>query len=235
MSREPKKPPRRDAEVPRYQQHPLYGAIPLIHHSTVVEGKTYEWWECDPAHVPALPRGAVRGDVGRQVFCKGCHTPKYFYVDETRECTQCGASFTFSGGEQKHWYETLQFNFHSIPIRCPACRRQRRSDRALHEQVARARAAVKNLPEDPAAHLALARAIVELHERSGMGRLDDAVAAARKAATLWLGADEASLWEGIAHARAGRDKQARACLRTFLETAAAARSKLREKARSYLT
>lgn len=233
MSREPKK-PRRNNEAARSQQHRLYGEIPLMPHRTIVAGKTYEWWECDPTYLPALPRGAVRGDVTKQVFCNSCHTPKYFYVDETHQCIQCGGTFTFSGREQKYWYEALQFNFHSIPVRCPACRRLRRSDRALHQQVARARATVKNLPEDPAAHLALARAIVEYHERSGHGRLDDAVAAARKAAKLWPGVAEASLWEGIAHMRAGHVRQGRACLTSFVESPQA-RAVLHAKARSYLS
>ena len=233
MSREPKKPPRQDA-AERYRQHPLYGRIPLIAHRTNVAGKTYEWWHSDPAYRPPLPRGAVRGDVSRQVFCETCHTPKYFYVDETRACIQCGRDFTFSGEEQKYWYETRQFNFHSIPVRCPDCRRGRRSERALHRQVAIARAAVAHAPTDPAAHLALARAIVEYHERTDTGRLNDAVAAARRAAKLW-DAPEAALWEGIAHLRAGREPQGRARLAAFLADASMAPADLRAKARQYLT
>jgi hypothetical protein len=145
-----------------------------------------------PAHKPAPPRGAVADDVSRQTCCSACHTPKYFYVDEERQCRQCGGTFTFSGREQKYRYETRGSNFHSVPIRCARCRRQRRNEDLLREQVAAARRAVEANPQDPAAHLALACALIDLHDRTGTGRLETAVAAARKAARLWRGSPEAA-------------------------------------------
>jgi tetratricopeptide (TPR) repeat protein len=181
-----------------------------------------------------IPKGAVPGDVSKQVFCSGCHEPKYFYIDETRTRVQCGSRFTFSGAEQKYWYETRKFNFSSVPIRCKSCRRLRRTEHAMREQIARARQATKDAPTDPSAHLALARAIVEYHERTGAGRLDAAVAAARKAVKLWSDAPDARLWEGIAHARAGRAKQARECLSEFLARAPGIHTSLLAKAREYL-
>src|SRR5687768_2477342 len=51
-------------------------------------------------------------------------------------------------------------------------------------------------PADPSAHLALARASVEYHERTDAGRLDDAVAAARKASKLWPARTRRDLGEG---------------------------------------
>ncbi len=144
---------------------------------------------------------------------------------------QCGLVFVFSGREQKYWYESLRFNFNSVPVRCAGCRRRRRSDRALAEQVAVARAAVREAPDDPAALVSLARAIVELHERTGQGRLDDAVAASRRAARLWPEATEPLLWEGIAQARAGRPTRARASLEAFLE---GSRRRDQSRARAYL-
>jgi len=180
-------------------------------------GRVYESWQCDPTFKPRLPPRAVEGDVTKQVFCTGWHVPKYFYVDETRRCVQCDDTFAFSGSEQKFWYEVRQFNFHSVPIRCPRCRRQRRTEHALREQIATARSATQTAPDDPSAHLALARAIVEYHERTDQGRLEDAIAAARRAAKLWPEAPDARLWEGIAHARAGRREKAQKCLREFLE------------------
>jgi tetratricopeptide (TPR) repeat protein len=202
----------------RWLKHPLYGNVPRIRHAGVgTNGRVYEWWQCDPTFKPRLPRGAVEGDVAKQVFCAGCHVPKYFYVDEARRCVQCGDNFTFSGSEQKFWYEARQFNFHSVPVRCHRCRRQRRSEHALREQIAAARSATETAPDDPSAHLALARAIVEYHERTNQGRLDEAIAAARRAARLWPDAPDARLWEGIAHARAGRRDKAQKCLLEFLE------------------
>jgi len=187
----------------RWREHRLYGRVPLVRHETVVKGKTYEWWQCDPAFKPRLPRGALAGDVTKQDFCP-CHPPKYFYLGETRCCIQCGDDFPFSASEQKYWYEVRKFNFHSVPVRCPECRRRRRSEHALREQIAQARRAVEEEPRSAAAHLALARAIVEYHERTGAGRLDDAVAAARKAAKLRPEGLDAALWARITRARAAR-------------------------------
>src|SRR4030095_14215073 len=112
-------------------------------------GKVYEWWQYDPEYEPPLPRGAVRGNVFKQVFCPAHHTPKYFYVDEEQQCIQCGNSFVFNGTEQKYWYDTLKFNFSSIPIRCISCRRERRSEHALREQIARAKAEVGSKDHAP--------------------------------------------------------------------------------------
>src|SRR5262245_26577369 len=152
----------------RWGKHPIYGDIPQIQRNTVgQDGCTYEWWEWDPTFSPRLPEGAVPGDVSKQVFCSACHDPKYFYVDEMRTCVQCGTRFTFSASEQKFWYETLRFNFSSVPIRCKTCRRLKRSEHALREQIALARQATRQAPDDPAAHLAVAKAIVEYHERTG--------------------------------------------------------------------
>ena len=129
----------------RWSRHALYGEIPLIRHATVGrDGRTYEWWEYDPTFSPRVPKGAVLGDLSKQVFCSACHEPKYFYVDETRTCVQCGSRFTFSGAEQKYWYETRKFNFSSVPIRCKSCRRLRRSEHAMREQIARAKQAMRD-------------------------------------------------------------------------------------------
>ena len=132
------------------------------------------------------------------------------------------------------WYETLKFNFHSAAVRCPDCRRLRRSERALREQIAHAKAAIRGAPDDPAPHLALAQALVEYHERTGQGRLDDAVAAAGRAARLWPQAPDVLLWEGVAHARAGRTGRARECLTRFLRTTDEPNGSGPKKAKEYL-
>jgi hypothetical protein len=72
---------------------------------------------------------------------------------------------------------------------------------ALREQIARARRAVEEMPDSAAAHLALAHAIAALHERTGAGRLDQAVAAVRKAAKLSPAACDPVLEDRIAQLR----------------------------------
>jgi tetratricopeptide (TPR) repeat protein len=216
----------------RFVRHPFYGKLRVVRRPA--KGSSKEHWTYDPDYEPELPLGAVRGDVSKQVFCSACHVPKYFYLDKESQCLQCGGSFTFGATEQKYWYETLKFNFHSAAVRCPDCRRLRRSERALREQIAHAKAAIRTAPDDPAPHLALAQALVEYHERTGQGRLDDAVAAARRAARLWPQAPDVLLWEGVAHARAGRTGRARECLTRFLRTTDEPNGSGAKKAKEYL-
>jgi Probable zinc-ribbon domain len=201
----------------RVVHHRLYGEIPLVteEHSDPA-GKVHRWWRYDPDYAPPLPRGAVRGKVRNQSCCFTCHVSKYFYVDEDRTCVQCGQAFMFRAAEQKYWYENLKFHFSSVPVCCLGCRRQRRSEHSLREQIARAKAHVRDAGRDPAAHLALARAIVEHHVRTDQGDLDAAVAAARKAGRLWPESPDPLYWEGIAQARANRNGKARQSLTAFL-------------------
>lgn len=224
--------PKPDLHVRR---SPLFGDIPLVPRSvTGPDGKVWSGWTFDPDYQPPLPAGAVRGDIRKQLYCEMCDVPKYFYVDEERTCAQCGREFAFLAAEQKYWYETLQFNSNSVPIRCVACRRQRRSELALQEQIGRARAAIQKHPDDPAARLALARAVVEYHERTGRGSVDAAVGAARTAGQLWPESREAQFWEGAAQARAGRSGKARAALEDFLARARGRERGLVQRARDYL-
>ena len=92
-------------------QHPLFGAIPMLAREySTPEGVPYVWYEPDPAYRPVLPEGAVRGDPTKQAYSPAFHIPKYFYVDEERECVDCGESFAFTAKEQQFWYEQLGFN-----------------------------------------------------------------------------------------------------------------------------
>ncbi|MFN8091973.1 MAG: zinc-ribbon domain-containing protein [Vicinamibacteria bacterium] len=195
------------------RHHPLYGDIPLVAASaTGTDGKVHRYWTYDLDFTPPLPPGAVRGNVRSQSFCFACHVPRYFFVDEDRTCVQCGEPFVFRAAEQKHWYERLKFHFSSVPVRCVECRRTRRSERALREGIALARAELRRAPKDPVARLAVARAIVLHHERTGRGSLDEAVAEARKAFAAWPESIEPRYWEAVAQARARRPAKARALL-----------------------
>jgi hypothetical protein len=185
--------------------------------STVApNGKTYEWWEYDASFRPPTPAGAVPGDPSKQIFCAAHDVPRFFYIDERRVCVDCGAEFVFTASEQRYWYEALKFNFGSVAIRCRGCRKRRRQTRALNNQIAAARAALTREPNSPTPHLDLAEGLVALHQQTGDGNLDDAIAAARKARALWPAGAEADYWEAKAHALAGRRTRARTLLQTFL-------------------
>ncbi len=107
-----------------------------------------------------------------------CHIPCYFYVDQPRRCVTCGRDFVFSGSEQKHWYEVLKFHYDSVAIRCLDCRRKLRGENALLSAIQRARTAIAERPADPKSALAVAEAIVRLHEHAGHGNLNEAISLA---------------------------------------------------------
>lgn len=223
-----RKPPGTGAAERRFHSHPLFGEIPLIP-DPVHEGV----WRYDPAYEPPMPTGAVRGDITRQEYCAAHHVPHYFYVDRALVCLECGEAFTFSADEQKHWYETLGFHHHADAVRCVACRRKRRSEKALNGQIARAKEALRESPDDPSHLLALAEATARLHEATGHGDLDGAIAAARAALRRMPRAVEALFWEGRCHQLAGREARAREAFERFLESnpSAPRLSTLRDEAR----
>lgn len=203
-------------------KHPLFGAMPLVATTWVdANGHERSGYVYDASYRPEMPKGAVRGDITRQHFCSMCHSPRYFYVDVGRTCVQCGDAFVFSGAEQKFWYETLQFHFDSIATRCLGCRRKKRSDKALQQQLALATSEVDRDPENPVRLVALAEAIVQLFERLSQGSLPRAIAACRRARRICKAhpqakVGEALFWEAKAQALAGRPADARQLFQQML-------------------
>lgn len=182
--------------------------------------------------LPALPPGAVRGDITRQVYC--CDQPHAYYLPIRRVCVQCKQEFVFGAHEQKFWYETLQFNLASTAIRCLACRKQRRTAAALRDALALAHRAIEKTPADALAHLALAEATAQFRARTGAGNLDRGLAAARRARKLQPKLAVALYWEGELQALAGRDAAARQALVAFLEQRTTAMGRLASEARKRL-
>jgi hypothetical protein len=204
----------------RTRRHPLFGQIPLIErHSPEGSGRDYVWDEYDPDYKPNLPAGAVKGDVRRQSYCCAHHVPKYFYVDENKTCVQCGSDFVFTAREQKFWYERMQFNFSSTAIRCRTCRKLRRTESALRQQIAQVLEALKLRPDDPHHLIELASATVMYSERTGEGDLNRAIAACRAARSKEDRSSESLFWEGRCQQLAGRMGKARECLALFLSKA----------------
>lgn len=205
--------------------HPPFGAIPLVEASVVQpDGTVHTFKDYDPNYAPPLPKGAVRGNVRAQEFCRMCHMPRYFFVDMPRRCVECTTPFVFSAAEQKHWYEVLKFHFDSVPVRCVACRRKRRSELSLQQELRDAKALLKKQPDEPSAQLAVARALVRLRQRTAQGSLAEALAAARRARRLLKGHPatellESDFWEASAQALAGRAAAARLFFERFVEQA----------------
>jgi hypothetical protein len=206
----------------RTVRHPQFGEIPLVPVTYVdLAGRERETFEYDPTYQPPLPKGAIRGDISKQHFCRMCHVPRYFYVDIPLTCVQCNRPFVFRAVEQKLWYETFKFHFNARATRCLRCRRQRRSDEALARQIGDAKAAVRAHPDDASAHLALAEAIARYFQRRGQGKLQEAIAASRKARRLLRNhvaheLRETFFWEGLALNLAGHVATAQEALREFI-------------------
>ena len=208
--------------------HPLYGPIPLLVREYTLDGEVHEWYEPDPAYRPALPTGAVRGDPSRQEYCGALHIPKYFYVDEARECVECGGPFAFTGREQQFWYEQLGFNLNSVAIRCGRCRAVRRTAARYGRQIGLAREAIEERPSDPTPFLELAEGLVRQYQNASTGNLDEAIWAARQGRKLWPASPEPDFWEGLSHYLSGRPAEARVCLGRFVSHPAVVRRRYRE-------
>jgi hypothetical protein len=209
------------ASKPQFREHPLFGKIPLVPRPTkiyTVEG-SYEVMilDYDLDYTPKMPRGAVRASVHRQNLDLTYSAPKYFYVNESKTCVQCGRDFVFGAQEQKYWYETLKFYITASAVRCRDCRRRRRTEKGLRLELAAAKAELKRAPDAPAALLAVAEALVRYHRRFGQGKLAEAIAAARRAHKLAPRAHEALFWEGFCHIQDNREDKGRALLARYLE------------------
>jgi hypothetical protein len=191
---------------------PIVGEVPMVRHPE------YGHWTFSPNFTPPLPKGAIRGDITRQIYC--CATPHYLYVDANRVCVQCGEPFVFSAKEQKYWYETLQFRLDSNAIRCAACRRQRRTRRAValrYEQ-----SAVHKNSDSAEELIEFATALAELVDRCGTGKPDQIVAAARKARRLNAEWVDPLYWEAKGHLLAGRRAKAVEVFQRFVDEASPA-------------
>jgi hypothetical protein len=232
-----KKKPKAAGPTRKFKSHPLFGEVPLVLHTYEDEsGRIHSLYHWDLDYKPELPPDAVRGDARKQNLCFACHVPQYFYVDQHRVCIQCGKDFVFSAAEQKFWYETLKFYGTSVAIRCKECRRRKKTEASLGQQLQAVKKALKKDPKNPARLLELAETIVDLHLKTGHGKLDEAITAARAARLIDPNASESIFWEGCCHMIAGRNEKAIDMLQKFL--ALPARSKqhsvLAKKATEYL-
>lgn len=189
---------------------PIVGDVPLVRSRS-----NPDLWAFDPTYLPALPEGAIRGDITRQIYC--CDKPRYAYVDEHRSCVQCDTEFVFAATEQKYWYETLQFRLDSVAIRCGPCRRQRRSHRAV---VGNYQAVVPLRQSSEAGDLIeFASALCEMIERVGPGKPAEVVAAARKARRAEPDWADPLYWEARGHDLDGRQVRAVELLGRFVAQA----------------
>lgn len=195
------------------------------------DGRVWNGWTWDPTWQPeSIPDGAVRGDIRRQnngAFGE----PRYWYVDRPRRCVQCSVDFVFAAAEQKHWYETLGFYADSVAVRCPPCRKKRRTEASLRTSLAEALRATEQHPDRAAAWLDLAWATERLFRRAGVSNLDRGIHAARTARDRGEGID-ADLVEAALQRLAGRPNKAEDVLNAALERPLTKRERAKLRASS---
>lgn len=74
---------------------------------------------------PEIPAGAVPADLSQQVPNNSWSPPPAFYVDVLFECVDCGSEETWTGEQQKWYYEVAKGSLYATAVRCDVCRRKR--------------------------------------------------------------------------------------------------------------
>jgi Probable zinc-ribbon domain len=200
--------------------HPRYGKVRMLVRQVMREGRPdgapISLFDLD--FEPELPRGALRGTPRNCApFCNYCNSPKYFYQDQTLQCVQCDSEFVFSAVEQKHWFEVIKVHIRTRCLRCPSCRKRRKTEKALQRQLQEALDLCRAEPDNEALHIDVAKAMVENISTTGRGDLPKAISHARKGRALTDHYSQSWYWEGEAHDLAGRTERAQECFQTFLK------------------
>ena len=73
---------------------------------------------------PEIPAGAVPADLSQQVPNNSWSPPPAFYVDVLFECVDCGSEETWTGEQQKWYYEVAKGSLYATALRCRDCRRK---------------------------------------------------------------------------------------------------------------
>jgi len=70
-----------------------------------------------------MPRGAIKADLSKQAP-NTSYGPRRWYVDQNRNCQDCGKQFAWTAKKQQHWFEVLKIPIYVHALRCPACSRK---------------------------------------------------------------------------------------------------------------
>jgi hypothetical protein len=71
-----------------------------------------------------IPSGAVAADLSQQVTNNSYSPPPAFYVDMPFVCADCGSDETWTGEQQKWYYEVAKGSLYATAVRCDDCRRK---------------------------------------------------------------------------------------------------------------
>ena len=79
-----------------------------------------------------MPRGAIKADLSQQAP-HNSYDPPMWYVDQKRNCRDCGKEFTWTAKKQQHWFEVLKLPIQVQALRCPGCSRKVRLAKAAQK------------------------------------------------------------------------------------------------------
>ena len=71
-----------------------------------------------------LPAGAVPADTSKQIPVSPYGSTKEFYVDIAFKCSDCGSDETWTGEQQKWFYEVAKGSLYATAKRCRECRKR---------------------------------------------------------------------------------------------------------------
>ncbi len=98
----------------------IHKGIPYICY--ILDDRLYSLGEVDPTFKIDIPKGALKGDVYKQIpFCIQCHKPKFYYEDIPYKCQCCKKDTIFKAELQKKFFEEYKLHPKTFPIECGDC------------------------------------------------------------------------------------------------------------------
>ena len=80
----------------------------------------------------SMPPGAIKADLSKQAP-HNSYGPPMWYVDQKRNCRDCGQEFVWTAKKQQHWFEVLKLPIQVQALRCPTCSRKVRLAKAAQK------------------------------------------------------------------------------------------------------
>ena len=85
-----------------------------------------------------IPRGAVAADRSQQVPNNSYDAPPTYYVDLEFKCCDCKTLETWTGKQQKWYYEVAKGALYASAVRCRACRDKVKAAKDIQREQMRA-------------------------------------------------------------------------------------------------
>ena len=94
-----------------------------------------------------MPEGAIVANLDEQEE-NNSYGVKAYYVDEPFTCRDCGKEEVWTAKQQQWWFEVAKGNINSKAVRCRACRKRVREEKAAQKKHMEELASQENEPPD---------------------------------------------------------------------------------------